>query len=68
MPERIVMVLRLKYFLEIWKLSLRTLGCSEQHFLGRDAEIIFTTLVNGFIGLVFVYREYLDHPNYPFCP
>ncbi|KAF8594406.1 hypothetical protein BDV93DRAFT_459064 [Ceratobasidium sp. AG-I] len=69
MIERVSMVLRLKFFLDIWKASLSTLGYSEaHHFLSRDTYYIFENLIHGFLGLVFVYRDCLDYPNYPFCP
>jgi hypothetical protein len=69
MDARLTMVLRLKFFLEIWKSSLNTLGYSEaQHFITRDAYVIIENLVNGFLSLVLVYRDSLDHPHYPYCP
>ncbi|KAG9079754.1 hypothetical protein FRC06_007509 [Ceratobasidium sp. 370] len=66
--ERTVMIARLFFFLEIWKSSLKTLGYSEaEHFITRDLYNILCNLVHGFISLVLIYRDKLDHPNYPFC-
>ncbi|KAG8700389.1 hypothetical protein FRC08_004733 [Ceratobasidium sp. 394] len=67
-PERVHMIMRLFFFLEIWKSSLKTLGYSEaEHFVTRDLYDILCNLVHSFMSLVFIYRDKLDHPNYPFC-
>ncbi|KAG8715663.1 hypothetical protein FRC08_010298 [Ceratobasidium sp. 394] len=67
-PERIHMVLRLFFFLEIWKSSLKTLGYSEtEHFVTQDLYQILLNLVHSYMSLVLIYRDKLDHPNYPLC-
>ncbi|KAG8757304.1 hypothetical protein FRC11_004663 [Ceratobasidium sp. 423] len=65
MVTRILSVLRLYYFLDDWKSSLKALGYSEaQHFLTRDAQAIFKTMIKGFLGLVTIYPTAFDDPNY----
>ncbi|CUA70913.1 hypothetical protein RSOLAG22IIIB_09180 [Rhizoctonia solani] len=67
--DRLVMVSRMQFFLQGWKSSLKVLGYSEsQHYISRELSAIINNMVNGFYSLVFVYREMLDYPNYPFCP
>jgi hypothetical protein len=67
--ERITMILRLFFFLEVWKSSLKTLGYSEaQHYITRDFDYILNNLVHSFLSLVLIHRDMLDHPHYPLCP
>lgn len=67
--ERCKMVLRAWYFLDIWKSSLAALRYSEStHFITREAYDITKSLVQGFLGLVIIHRDHLDHDNYPYLP
>ncbi|KAF8594610.1 hypothetical protein BDV93DRAFT_415740, partial [Ceratobasidium sp. AG-I] len=67
--ERCVMVFRAFHFLEIWEASLVALDYSNKtHFITRETRQILQTLFNGFIALLLVYRDHLDHDNYPLLP
>ncbi|KAG8717565.1 hypothetical protein FRC09_014080 [Ceratobasidium sp. 395] len=66
--ERIRMILRLFFFLELWKSSLQTLKYSEtHHFLTQNLYQTLLNLVHSYMSLVFIYRDHLDHPNYSLC-
>ena len=66
--ERVKMVLRAHYFLDIWRSSLAALGYSETfHFITREAHEVIGYLVHGFLSLVLIYRDYLDDDHYPLC-
>ncbi|KII84575.1 hypothetical protein PLICRDRAFT_167537 [Plicaturopsis crispa FD-325 SS-3] len=66
--ERIKLVLRAKYFLESWEVFLETSGYSRtQYFLSREAVDIARIIIDGFIGLVFVYRDHIPD-IYPLLP
>ncbi|KAG9091626.1 hypothetical protein FRC06_000486 [Ceratobasidium sp. 370] len=67
--ERCRMVFRARYFMEIWSSSLTALGYSHNtHFITREAQQILQYLFDGFIALLLVYRDHLDHDNYPLLP
>ncbi|QRV89503.1 hypothetical protein RhiJN_17521 [Ceratobasidium sp. AG-Ba] len=62
-------VFRAYHFLEIWAASLDTLKYPKSaHFITREAREIIQYLVDGFISLVLIYRDHLDHGNYPLMP
>jgi len=67
--ERIKMVLRCRYFLRLWKRFLTAAGYSEsRQYISREADDILDTLIDGLIGLVFVYRDHLGGQRYPLLP
>ncbi|QRV82762.1 Ulp1 protease family, carboxy-terminal catalytic domain protein [Ceratobasidium sp. AG-Ba] len=62
-------VFRAYHFLEIWAASLDTLKYPKSaYFITREAREIIQYLVDGFISLVLIYRDHLDHGNYPLMP
>ena len=66
--ERIVMVLRAKFFKDLWRSFLHDGGYTEQrYFISRDADNIIDTLVSGLLGLVLIHRDTLDR-TFPFMP
>jgi hypothetical protein len=66
--ERIQMVLRTLFFMEIWEEFLDKAGYSKgKYFLSKEACDIVKYLINGFIKLVIVYRDHLPG-TYPLLP
>lgn len=58
---RIKMVLRTRFFVDIWRSYLRATGYAEsRYFISREAADITRILVDGLIGLVIVYRDHQD--------
>ncbi|TFK78630.1 hypothetical protein K466DRAFT_507008, partial [Polyporus arcularius HHB13444] len=58
---RIKMVLRTRFFVDIWRSYLRAAGYAEsRYFISREAADITRILVDGLIGLVIVYRDHQD--------
>ena len=67
--KRIKMVLRCRYFLRLWKRFLNAAGYTEsRHYISREADDILNTLINGLIGLVYIYRDHLRGERYPLLP
>lgn len=68
--ERVKMVLRAKFFLELWRLFLRKAGYQESRYcISREAIDICGYLVDGFIALLIVHRDHMgDEHTYPFLP
>src|ERR1700683_4606645 len=59
--ERVKLVLRARYFMDHWRAYLESTGYSEkQYFLSREATDIARYLIDGLIGLVFVYRDHFE--------
>ena len=66
--ERVLMVLRAKFFKDLWKSFLHEGGYTEQrYFISRDADSIADTLVLGLLGLIFIHRDAFDRP-FPLMP
>ncbi len=69
--ERVKMVLRTRFFLDIWRAYLKAAGYSEsRYFISREAADIMRILADGLLGLVIVYRDHApdeDTPT-PLCP
>lgn len=64
--ERILMALRSYYFLQTWRAYLRVVGYPEARYcLSRQAIDIVERLVFGLIGLVVIYRDYLNDASVP---
>ncbi|TFY61180.1 hypothetical protein EVJ58_g4673 [Rhodofomes roseus] len=58
--ERIQMVLRARYFLDIWRVFLKRGGYAQtRYFISREAADIMSILIDGLIALIFVYRDHL---------
>ncbi|KAH9005408.1 hypothetical protein EDB86DRAFT_3071106 [Lactarius hatsudake] len=66
--ERVVMVLRAKFFKDLWKSFLHEGGYTAQHyFISNDADKIVDTLILGLLGLIFIHRDFLD-TSFPLMP
>ncbi|KAH8987036.1 hypothetical protein EDB92DRAFT_2069588 [Lactarius akahatsu] len=66
--ERAVMVLRAKFFKDLWKSFLHEGGYSAQHyFISNDADKIVDTLILSLLGLIFIHRDFLD-TSFPLMP
>lgn len=58
--ERLKMVLRARYFLDAWEVFLAHSGYTKAHyFLSREAVDIAHIIIEGYISLVLVHRDYL---------
>jgi hypothetical protein len=67
--ERVKMVLRCRYFLRLWKRFLGAAHYAEsRYYISREADDILNTLVDGLIGLVYIYRDHLGERRYPLLP
>ncbi|EEB89046.1 hypothetical protein MPER_12908, partial [Moniliophthora perniciosa FA553] len=65
--ERIVMLLRARYFMNMWQKFLDGSKYSKsRYFLSREAVDIFSFLVDGLIALVIIHRDY--YPTTPLLP
>ncbi|KAI9438716.1 hypothetical protein H4582DRAFT_2146243 [Lactarius indigo] len=66
--ERVIMVLRAKFFKDLWKSFLHEGGYTEQrYFVSRDADNIIDILISGLLGLILIHRDTLDRP-FPLMP
>lgn len=67
--ERVRMVLRAHYFIGIWRGFLDSAGYSQsRYFLSREAADIMNILVEGYLGLLYAYRDHMDGHIYPLLP
>lgn len=58
--ERIKLLLRAKFFKEIWKSFLKEASYSTQrHFISKEADDIMDIVINGYLGLVYIHRDKL---------
>ena len=66
--ERVRMVLRCRYFLRLWKRFLQAAGYNEaKYYISREADDILDKLTDGFLALVYVYRDNI-RGKYPLLP
>ena len=66
--ERVKMVLRCRYFLRLWKRFLQAAGYGEtKYYISKEADDILDKLIDGFLALIYVYRENLGG-EYPLLP
>ena len=66
--NRVKMALRMLFFKSIWKSFLQRAGYSKMHyFISAAADDIIDILVDGLIGLIYVYRDHLDG-RFPLLP
>jgi len=66
--DRVKMVLRMQFFKLIWKSFLQSAGYPTLHyFISADADDIIDTLVDGLLGLIYIYHDHLEKP-YPLLP
>ncbi|TFY61741.1 hypothetical protein EVJ58_g4316 [Rhodofomes roseus] len=67
--ERVRMVLRVRYYLDIWKAFLSHARYStSRYFISREAADIMSILIDGFMGLIFVYRDHTGSKPFPLLP
>ncbi|TFY67004.1 hypothetical protein EVJ58_g1898 [Rhodofomes roseus] len=67
--ERVRMVLRVRYYLDIWKAFLSHARYStSRYFISREAADIMSILIDGFMGLIFVYRDHTGSKSFPLLP
>jgi hypothetical protein len=67
--ERIKMVLRAKFFHQMWKKFLKTAGYAEdRHYVSHQFADIIDILIDGLIGLIIIYRDHMDGEIYPLLP
>lgn len=59
--ERVEMVLRAHFFVEMWEKFLKVAGYSKaKHFVSQQCEDITDILIKGFMKLVYIYRDHVD--------
>ena len=66
--ERLRMVFRCRYFLRLWRRFLQAGKYPEtKYYISREANDILEKLVDGLLGLVYVYRDHFEgrHPLLP---
>lgn len=66
--ERLRMSLRCRYFLRLWQRALQAGGYPElKYYISREANDILKILIDGLLGLLYVYRDELQgrHPLLP---
>ncbi|KIY68996.1 hypothetical protein CYLTODRAFT_350392, partial [Cylindrobasidium torrendii FP15055 ss-10] len=64
---RVVMLLRLKYFVELWKLFLEQADYPVHlYFISPDAADILDIYINGLLELIIIYRDFF--PGTPLLP
>lgn len=67
--ERVRMVLRARHFLDIWRGFLDSAGYSQsRYFLSREAADIMNILIEGYLGLLYTYRDHMGGRIYPLLP
>ncbi|KAJ2921648.1 hypothetical protein H1R20_g15444, partial [Candolleomyces eurysporus] len=66
--ERVKMLFRAHYFKKLWKSFLREAGYSEaQYFISREADDIIDIFINGYMSLLYIYRDHLQG-KFPLTP
>lgn len=66
--DRVKMVLCMRFFKSIWKSFLQHAGYPKtRYFISTAADNIIDILVDGLLGLIFIYRDHLDR-SYPLLP
>ena len=66
--DRVKMALRMRFFKSIWKSFLQSAGYPKlRYFISAAADDIIDMLVDGLLGLIYIYRDHLDKP-YPLLP
>ena len=66
--ERLRMVFRCRYFIRLWRRFLKAGNYSEtKYYISREANDILEKLVDGLLGLIYVYRDQFQgrHPLIP---
>jgi len=64
--ERLKLVLRARYFLDLWEAFLGKCGYRKDHyFISREAEDIIRIIIDGFIALIIIHRDHVRGPLLP---
>ncbi|TFY58102.1 hypothetical protein EVG20_g8283 [Dentipellis fragilis] len=59
--ECIKMVLRARFFKDLWKVFLKDAGYAQnRYYMSPECDDISDILINGLLALVFIYRDHLD--------
>ncbi|KAL1674975.1 hypothetical protein EV122DRAFT_281529 [Schizophyllum commune] len=67
--ERIVMLARGMFFLDMWEKFLEAGPFSKaQHFISSEARAIMHIIFSGFMEALYIYRDELGPERPPFCP
>ena len=62
--KRVKMLLRARYFLDYWERFLtRSSYKKHLHFLSREAIEILRQIIEGLLGLIYIYRDHLSNPD-----
>lgn len=62
--ERVKMLLRARYFLDSWERFLERAGYKKHlHFLSHEAVDILRQIIEGLLGLIYIYRDYSRDSN-----
>lgn len=67
--ERVEMVMRTHFFMETWEDFLSSAKYPKsKHFISHEAADITRILINGFMQLVYIYRDHTPGKKYPLFP
>ena len=62
--ERVKMLLRARYFLDSWECFLQRASYKKHlHFLSHEATDILRQIIEGLLGLIYIYRDCLHNPD-----
>jgi hypothetical protein len=62
--EQVKILLRTRYFLDSWERFLKHAGYKRHlHFLSREAIDILRQIIEGLLGLIYIYQDHLRNPN-----
>ena len=62
--ERVKMLLRARYFLDSWERFLAGSGYKKHlYFLSREAIEILRQIIEGLLGMIYIYRDHLHNPG-----
>ena len=62
--ERVKMLLRARYFVDSWECFLEHAGYKKHlHFLSHKATDILRQIIEGLLGLIYIYRDHLHSPD-----
>lgn len=62
--EPVKMLLRARFFLDSWECFLARSGYKKHiHFISREATDILRQIIEGLLGLIYIYRDHLHNPG-----
>ncbi|KAF8959326.1 hypothetical protein BDZ97DRAFT_1923016 [Flammula alnicola] len=66
--DRVKLVLRAKFFKEMWKSFLSDAEYNmNRHFISHEADDIMDIVINGYMGLIYIHRDFLES-RFPLLP